>query len=207
MFEKGSMEKPYKSKSMDPKMTPSRKAAISRKKLSSKSRLGSSKFIDSYIEEKCDMIDSIENASPSISNEEPILKSEKKPIEEKLAKSTVSSPVTKYISSSRATPVVLKSIPAIRALAVVAASPLRQVAYSASSEENDSDPLPSKRKREDDNDDQENFEPLQDLKNREKRSKISKNQDKPILFVAPRLIHQSWLDRSFSKFSKNIFGF
>ena len=198
-------------------MTPARKAALYKKKLTSKSRLGSTKFIATFVEEeeKVDQLTEKEAADSAIPpSEESDSKYDKE--EEKKEEPTKEKEESASVTVS---PILPKSaMVAIRSSVVATASPLRQVAFSADLfvDNTESQPTSSKRKRDDDDDDNEDQENIfsfaaPTLEQVGKRVKMMNGSSASGLkssdFEAPRLVHQSWLDKSLTSFSKKVFGF
>ena len=173
-------------------MTPGRKAAVNRKKLSSKSRLGSSKFIATFVDAEQEAVVTetlVEKEAES--KEQQALAGE----ENESAKENDKDTSIRTEKVQEVTPLLLKSVTlGIRHSNVNIASPLRQIAFTADAYES------SKRKRDDDSQDCNTESPSKKLS---KRAKIEK--EKTFLFSAP-FHHQSWFDRSLVNLRKNLFG-
>lgn len=198
-------------------MTPGRKAAHSMKKVSSKSRLGVSKLITSFVEEpKPVVIESLDEVKPDsqdevVGGQDVVVSDDSKDTVDLSTNNTIQVDENSSPKNSSTPPEVSRAVTAVRNSTVLFSSPLRKVAFTMSSDgENSASSGPAKRKRLSSEDqDQENevtvFNFDVALENNAKRTRLENGAAKDV-FRPPRIVHQSWLDKTISRFSKSVLG-
>jgi hypothetical protein len=200
-------------------MTPSRNAAVKAKKVSKKSEMKQMDVLESVSDElvfeETEQVQKdleTETEQKDVETEQTVLVEEEEPFVEE--KEVITEPVSP-VRTPRTLPIP-KSVPAIKTAKVITSSPLRKVVFSRDDLDLSTSPIKddrsAKRKREEtDENDQENVIPNFTLPNEGKGKRVrmpdgtAAKSVQP--FHAPPLVHQSWLDRRFSKLSKTIFGF